>query len=284
MENIKMDYEVISGIIESLAASGLPMDDGSLDFGKDCHNLAVGLGLVSEVFDNYVVKKGKVTLHGVELSNEELFASIMYSDWQLIDGKLYTNDGETPLEDVMDSTAKFPKADINRVFTILNRCRKLGGSRMGEGHNCFLKGITVSMNITAPQYWWLQFDRYHFADVVSSQSTMHRLTQGKEFNQFVSKQSIDTASQLIDMYCNNAPVQDYEVFGLAPITKADKFQIAVSNIPEGLQITRRITTNYLQLVSIYNQRKNHKLDEWQQFCEWIETLPLFTLLTTQERI
>lgn len=147
----------------------------------------------------------------------------------------------------------------------LKRAKLLGKTPVGSGHNCFSKGIIVQADITGPQYFWLQFERYHFQDTISSQSTMHRITKmnlQEQMNQYVDKRVISILQEYINLY-NFDPSKE-------------NFQRIVSNIPEGIKLTRRITTNYLQLKTIYNQRNNHKLEEWRDiFCPWILSLPYF---------
>lgn len=145
------------------------------------------------------------------------------------------------------------------------RASRLGSVKSGSGHDNFLKGIVVNFDISAPQYWWPQFQRYHFADIVSSQSKMHRLTKmdlDEQYNEWVLPEAKIIVKDLISEYDKNP--------------SKDNFQKLVSNVPMGLNLAARITTNYLQLKGIHSQRRNHKLNEWQYFCDWVETLPYFT--------
>jgi len=155
----------------------------------------------------------------------------------------------------------------------LERLAKLGHAKQGSGHDCALKGVTVNMDINAPQYWWSQFQRYHFADIVSSQSKMHKLSKfdiDESTNEYVLDKTKDIVRTLVDMY-NNEP-------------NKENFNYLVSNTPLGFNLTARITTNYLQLKSMYGQRRYHKLNEWQQFCDWTENLPHFKYLVLEDRI
>lgn len=156
------------------------------------------------------------------------------------------------------------------------RAEKLANFDPGTGHNSFLKGINVQTDVTAPQYWWLQFGRYHFADIISSQSKMHRITKmniREQCNDYVDHRVIDVLEDLI---------KKYNRVDNSQTIKKLMFQRVVATSPMGLQLTARITTNYLQLKSMYNQRRNHKLEEWQLFCDWIEDLPYSELITGQE--
>ena len=144
----------------------------------------------------------------------------------------------------------------------MDRADKLSHNEPGTGHNCFLKGITVQADITAPQYWWLQFGRYHFADIVSSQSKMHKILDMEidgQCNKYVWGSIISEFEKIIDYYnSGNDPQMTFDE--------------VIANCPMGLQLTARITTNYLQLKTMHKQRRNHRLQEWQEFCDWIESL------------
>lgn len=149
-----------------------------------------------------------------------------------------------------------------------NRAERLGATNSGSGHDCYLKGIIYQADVTAPQYWWIQFQRYHFADIVSSQSKMHRITKmnlDEQCNEYVLPETKDILQKLVDKYNSNKT--------------SDNFQKIIANTPMGLELKARITTNYLQLKTIYNQRRNHKLQEWQYFCDELEQLPKFLSLT-----
>lgn len=159
------------------------------------------------------------------------------------------------------------------------RAAKLGTVPTGTGHDNFLKGIIVQFDVTYPNYWTPQFQRYHFADIVSSTSKMHRLIKmdvAQSCNKYVDKIVIDNLNKWIDIYNNFEPgKENIEIEG----TKFSKYEIfmkIISNTPMGFEQTMRVTTSYLQLKTIYLQRKHHKLKEdWGAFCDWCETLPHF---------
>lgn len=161
----------------------------------------------------------------------------------------------------------------------IKRIKKLGNAIPGSGHDCFLKGITVQFDITYPNYWTPQFQRYHFADIVSSTSKMHRITKmdlNKTCNEYVDEIVIENLKKWVDIY-NKFPEEKNEIIidGIN-YEKYNIFMKIISNAPLGLEQTMRVTTNYLQLKSIYNQRRHHKLKEdWGVFCNWCLTLPLF---------
>lgn len=144
----------------------------------------------------------------------------------------------------------------------------LGSCKAGSGHDCFLKGIVAQFDLTIPQYMWMQAERYHFFDIVSSQSKMHKILSmdiEKQCNDYVEEKIISILKELIEEYNN----EKNNIF------KEIIFKKILSNCPMGLMLTAGITTNYLQLKTIYYQRKNHRLDEWKDFCYVIESLPMF---------
>lgn len=160
--------------------------------------------------------------------------------------------------------------DMNEM---LSRGSRLGNCRTGAGHDCYLKGIAVQADVTAPQYWWLQFGRYHFADIVSSQSKMHKILNMdilEQCNKHVWASTIDNLKKIISFYNSQ---------GKGTHREKELFQSVIANTPMGLMLKARITTNYLQLKTMYQQRKHHKLEEWTIFCDWITTLPYFNQLT-----
>jgi len=144
----------------------------------------------------------------------------------------------------------------------MERAHILAGCKPGTGHDCFLKGIIVQANLTAPSYWWPQFQRYHFADIISSQSKMHCLNKfdvESMCNGHVDYRILEILRTYIDSYNKNKTI--------------DNFVNMVSNVPMGMNLTARVTLNYLQLKTIYIQRRGHKLPDWEDFCSWIRSLP-----------
>lgn len=134
-----------------------------------------------------------------------------------------------------------------------------------EGHDNFLAGIVVSFDLSASIKMWTEFERYHFAQIVSSQSTMHRLDKMDLkpcMSKYVDKSIID---RLIDLQSRYNKTHKEE----------DRLKLLYS-CPTGLKLTARVTTNYRQLKTIYKQRHNHALPEWREFCKQLEDkLPMF---------
>ena len=176
------------------------------------------------------------------------------------------------------------KASGNPMRTVLNReentekdylrAVKLGTTRGGEGHDNYLKGIVVEFDITAPLYWWKQAQRYHFFEYVSSQSTMHCLLKFDISAQCVEETNKDVlklVEKIKDEY-NLIPDSEKEL-------KYKKWRELVASTPCGFCLGATMVTNYQQLKTMYNQRKEHKLVEWHEFCKWCESLPKFIELT-----
>ena len=177
--------------------------------------------------------------------------------------------------------------DMNKVVIgdkDLKRVKHLGNATLGSGHDCFLKGITVQFDLQIPEYIWRQLDRYHFIDYVSSQSKMHRILKmdlNKACNKYVTETSINLLNYLIEEYNKINNDTDFKVKlrnGEVVTNKEDVFNMIIANTPSGIMLTARMTTNYLQLKSIVNQRSNHKMQEWRLLCDYFKTLPLFDLV------
>ena len=164
--------------------------------------------------------------------------------------------------------------DMNKVVIgdkDLKRVKHLGNANPGSGHDCFAKGVTVQFDLQAPEYIWRQLDRYHFIDYVSSQSKMHKILKmdiDKACNKYVLESTKTNLKSLIDLY-------NKETVDLA---KKELFNHIIANTPCGLMLTARMTTNYLQLKSIVNQRSNHKMQEWRLLCDYFKTLPMFDMV------
>lgn len=154
----------------------------------------------------------------------------------------------------------------------IRRAVTLGQAKPGSGHDCFLKGIKVSFDMKYPLYLSRQMQRYNWFDFVSSSSTMHKVhvTPLKEnCNKYVDKEVINVVQKWIDIY-NNFTEEDNA------LSKYEVYMHIISNLPQGYELVARMTTNYMQLKTMYDQRKNHKLKEdWGYFCNWCEGLPLF---------
>jgi hypothetical protein len=150
----------------------------------------------------------------------------------------------------------------------IKRMRALGSSKPASGHDQALSGIIVQFDLTFSNKAWVELQRYHFIDFVSSQSTMHRISKfdlRQQYNKYVDERIIVIMEELKDRYNQTQDKEDY-------------LRLLYSN-PCGFELTARLTTNYRQLKTVWLQRHNHRLPEWREFCEWLLTLPRFKELT-----
>lgn len=169
------------------------------------------------------------------------------------------------------------------------RSINLANVSTGSGHDNFLKGIIVQFDLCYPQYFSQHLQRYNWINIVSSQSKMHKVTAIKNLkqhcNEYVLDSIIDEVAKLIELY-NTAEfpycLNPGEANEKNIENKEECFQYIISNLPMGYELWMGITTNYLQLKTIYKQRRNHKLkSDWGYFCNWIETLPKSNLITNK---
>ena len=146
------------------------------------------------------------------------------------------------------------------------RLRKAGGD-----HRKFLRQIFVTMDITAPMYWWKEYDTYKVGTVANSTSTMHKITSVPFEMAHFSCDKMDEETRQ-----HMQAVIDYlEVLRNKFITTKEKqyWYDIIQFLPSSYQQMRTCTMNYENLVSIYHARKNHKLDEWHTFCDYVRQLP-----------
>lgn len=166
--------------------------------------------------------------------------------------------------------SKYPMAiDTSAVDSeVTSRTLKLANSEKGEGHDQFLTGCLVAFDLTCTNKMWVEMERYRFVYFVSSQSTMHRSSKfdlEQQCNNLVDKCILRRIEELKAEYLENPDPEAYLRL--------------LYNLPSGFELTARLTTNYRSLKTIYSQRKNHRLPEWREFCEWIETLPYSEFIT-----
>ena len=179
--------------------------------------------------------------------------------------------------------AKYPKAvELDGLTAELTKGIKAClNCPTGEGHDNALNGIIVQFDLTFSQKAWVELQRYHFVDFVSSCSTMHKLQNMKprqQCNRYVDPRAIDVLNEKIAEYNRLLNVRK-EGIAVADDTLKEARLEMLYNIPSGFELTAAMTTNYRQLKTIYQQRRNHALPDWQMFCDFIETLPRFLELT-----
>ena len=150
----------------------------------------------------------------------------------------------------------------------------------GTDHRKFMRMITVYVDLTAPLYWWKEFDTYKVGTVANSCSTMHKIA-AKEFTlEDFSHEHLDTrpASSLSVLEAVIAELNHWRNNYLVSKSKEDWWQM-IQLLPSSYNQRRTVMLNYEVLANIYRSRRNHKLDEWHTFCDWIEGLPYSELIT-----
>ena len=146
-------------------------------------------------------------------------------------------------------------------------------TQAGPDHRKFLRQIMVSMDITAPLYWWKEFDTYKVGTVANSCSTMHKLHE-KEFtlDDFSHEHLAHQTKEVLQMVIDD--LNDSRSIYLKTKNKGDWWQM-IQLLPTSYNQMRTVTLNYEALYNMYHARKIHKLDEWQRFCDTISDLPYF---------
>lgn len=173
-------------------------------------------------------------------------------------------------------------------------------AKAGTDHRKFMRMMPVYVRITAPLYWWKEFDTYKVSTVANSCSTMHKIA-AKEFTvddfscDHLTKSTMKLFNESIrelnfwrdafncksdeerNLYFANSGWNDTYI-----PTKKECWWQMIQLLPSSYNQTRNVMLNYEVLANIYHSRKNHKLDEWREFCKWIETLPYSELITGEE--
>ena len=155
-------------------------------------------------------------------------------------------------------------------------------SKAGNDHGKFLRMITVTVDITAPLYWWKEFDTYKVGTVANSCSTMHKI-QSKEFTfddfscEKLTPESCVALEHIIE--CMEANRKLFLALD-GKDAKIAWWQM-IQLLPTSYNQKRTVQLNYQVLKSMYFARRHHKLDEWREFCAWCESLPYFKEICIQ---
>lgn len=177
-------------------------------------------------------------------------------------------------DEFIDAVAIGPK-DLNLAHRMI---------KAGSSDRKFLRQIMVSVDITAPLYWWKEFDTYKVGTVANSTSTMHKLAstpitincfETDDIQDVIIEDNENPTFIVTSNYAANTFIQWLEELRLKYVETKDKryWKQLVRWLPNGWLQTRTITLNYQVLRNIYTQRRFHKLTEWHQFCDWIKSLP-----------
>lgn len=154
----------------------------------------------------------------------------------------------------------------------------------GTDHRKFMRMITVTLDITAPLYWWKEFDTYKVGTVANSCSTMHKI-HAKEFDvndfshEHVEELTGDDYNMSYDFLLRTVDILNYYRKKFLETNDKKYWWQMIQLLPSSYNQRRTIMLNYEVLTNIYKSRRNHKLDEWHTFCDWIEELPYSELIT-----
>jgi hypothetical protein len=174
--------------------------------------------------------------------------------------------------DKLDSTFD---ANGNFVFgpNDLSLGRKL--CKAGSDHRKFVRQIFISVDITAPIYWWKEFDTYKVGTVANSTSTMHKIhSKPFELSDFSTDKIVDSAKDCMQEILKVLENLRQEFISDKASNK-DAWYSIIQLLPESYNQKRTVTLNYENAISMYYSRRNHKLSEWHVFCDWILDLPYF---------
>lgn len=211
-------------------------------------------------------------IYNVQVYNltEALIASGNAMRTELVDVKALTDEQANALKEELPG----PTGLYTEIRKGHKRAIRLtqAGLKGVSCHSNYLTGILVSFDVVYPCYWSPESQRYHWFNIVTSSSKMHRLCKmrGEEyFNKYTDKRSIAILQEKIDKYNS---IEDNTWTVDSP--KYVAFMEMLSSCPHGLELFEHVTTNYKQLQTIYAQRKNHRLiEDWGPFCKMIEELP-----------
>jgi len=205
----------------------------------------------------------------LEIKNTEVFG---------LERSMLASGNPMSIGEINTTLAKCESVSTKRIDT----CKKLGSVELGSGHDHYLLGIHVQFDIKYPQYFTIEAERYHNFEIISSQSKMHKLTMmGRDnnfsgmFNKYVDKKIIDLVRAKIEVYNMISDLVQRNIDGYEE-TKYRLFMNVISNLPMGFEMWMTCDLTFLQIKTIYFQRRNHKLKEdWGVFCDWAESLPMF---------
>lgn len=152
--------------------------------------------------------------------------------------------------------------------------------KAGSDHRKFIRQILVSVDITAPIYWWKEFDTYKVGTVANSTSTMHKIhSKPFEISDFSHDHMSESALEALTAYIEFMEVKRQHF--IETKDKADWYDI-IQLLPSSYNQKRTVTMNYENLLNMYYARRNHKLSEWHEYCDWVLSLPYTKELFLQD--
>lgn len=242
--------EIINTLAESLVIGGLPMNDKvptEEGLTKEIEGLQLKLKVIwkyKQLFnfdkDNKIIRLKK------DLTEEEL-------------KKAYIESDEIPMINEM----------CESLDVYCKRGRTLGNVPVGSGHNSLFKGVQFNVILNFPLYWLKEYQRYHHTDIISSQSTMHKILKFNLEDMFtdeVDSRCIEVMKDLREQYEKETDNDK----------KKQIWRKLINSCPDGLHMTQGITINYLQLTTMIPQREHHKLSEWSKdLIPFFKSLPYY---------
>lgn len=153
-------------------------------------------------------------------------------------------------------------------------------AKAGTDHRKFLRMIVIYVDLTAPLYWWKEFDTYKVGTVANSCSTMHKIAAKRFTIDDFSREHLMSGG----IYILNSTIDMLNEYRAQYLEIKDKkyWWQMIQLLPISYNQKRTVMLNYEVLANIYKSRKNHKLDEWHDFCDWIRSLPYSELITGEE--
>ena len=259
---IQFDNVSVSNMANAIRGMRNPLESwDSMDsrFGIQCDDDEYDMARLFDITDAWMEYLGYGRLEDIELEvdrNQWIKAEKDIEKW-LWDSSLLEMDG--PYEDRF----YFGPKDLKLAQSLVHA---------GTDESKFMRQIFISVDITAPIYWWKEMDTYKVGTIANSTSTMHKLSSRPiEINDFSFDKDWDLDFNLAKEYIVSA----CETLRQKYIETQDKryWRALIQLLPESYNQTRTWTANYAVLRNIYFARRNHKLQEWRDFCKWIETLP-----------
>jgi hypothetical protein len=181
-----------------------------------------------------------------------------------------------------DTTKYDERYDINFLLGKNDHSLMQRLSNAGTDHRKFMRMMPVYVRITAPLYWWKEFDTYKVGTVANSCSTMHKIQEHILTTEDFSCEHLSPHSvQLLEEYIME--INKAILYFKQEKDKTDWWQI-IQLLPSSYNQTRNVMMNYETLANIYKSRKDHKLDEWRDFCKWIKELPYSKLIIGDKEI
>lgn len=236
------ENEIINALAESLVIGGLPMNDKvptQEGLAKEIEELAIALDLIWSYKDHFEFNK--------ELKQIRLKESLA--------NKGFSDEYVNHICEGLDVYCK--------------RGRTLGNVPVGSGHNSLFKGVQFNVILNFPLYWLKEYQRYHHTDIISSQSTMHKILKFNLEDMFtdeVDDRCVEIMKDLREQYEKETDKDK----------KKQIWRKLINSCPDGLHMTQGITINYLQLTTMIPQREHHKLSEWSKdLIPFFKSLPYY---------